>query len=255
MKRIVGVLLCCLVLSGCIKLQNPEITYRSTQIKPSSFQDLQTSFQFDINNPNLIPLKGVIDYAIKINNQELLSGTSSEISVDSQKQSSFSVDTSINLPKAYGSLSSLITELGKGEKYLPYAFSGTYRTTIAGIDLKVPLKAEGFIPLPNLPTVKLNSVKMEKFDLRTPTLKISATISNGNSIPINLDSAEYKLQSNSAALAAVSLDKPLNVAPNSSQEVSLTTTVDLSKVDPALVKKILSNSAAFDMQQEIKNIQ
>jgi LEA14-like dessication related protein len=257
MKKIIIwilVLTSCLLLTGCWQLQAPEISYSNTDVRLVSFQDVQAISNFQINNPNLIPLKGVVDYTLQINGRDFFSGTSSEISGDSQKQSSFTISNDISLPKIFDSLSALLAELNQGKTQVPYSLKGVYRTTISGVVLNAPLQAQGAIPLPALPSIKLNSIAIDKYDLRKPTFKIAATLTNKNKVPLKLDSAGYKLLGNNSVLGQTSLAEPLSIAANGTQNVVLTTTLDLSSLDAALVQKILNKTAAFDLQQVIQNI-
>lgn len=241
-------------LTGCIGLQSPEISFKSSEFKLVSFQDVNTKLNFSMFNPNMIPLKGVIDYSLKINDQELWNGTSSPIDTGSQKSESFTLESTVNIPKAFGTLSAMIKELGSGATSLPIEIAGTYKSTIAGINIEAPLKAQANLPLPKLPQFSLQNISLEKFDLRNPTFKIRARINNANSVPLNLDKFVYSLTDRSKQIVQATSEKSVSIPAQSFSDLTWSVKVDLSKVDMATIQRIVNDPTALNFTNTLEKI-
>jgi len=70
-------------------------------------------------------------------------------------QTSFIVESKIDLVQFFGTVANLIKIVGEGRSSVPYAINGKFRSDIVGIPIEAPVKASGEIPLPKLSDIKI----------------------------------------------------------------------------------------------------
>lgn len=243
------------MLAGC-RPAAPQLVYQSVKFTPISFQEIKASIHGTISNDNLFPLSGKIAYTTKLNGKTLFSGNSESFSVGSQQTAPFTLDTTIDLPQAYGSLQELLSKITAGETELPFALEGEYATqAILGIPLKAPLKAEGKIPLPKLPKISLTNISVKSLSLTQAKLKISAKVANNNAVPINVQQFAYTLLGNKTELASSSFSGNISVAANQTETIDWELTLNLSALDSQLAKQLLDGSLQTKLQQTFNAIE
>lgn len=244
-----------LMLVGC-RPQAPQLNYQSVALTPISFQEVKATIKGTISNDNMFPLSGSIAYSLKLADRDFFSGSSKEFSVGSQQTAPFSLETTINLTQAYGSLKELLAKISQGETEVPFSIAGEYASqSLLGMPLKAPLRAEGKIPLPKLPKIKLTNISVKSISLTAVTLQISAQVINENSIPINIQKFAYQLVGNNKEIVSSSFTGDTNIAANSKENINWDATLNLQGLDSSLVKRLLDGSLQTELKQGIENIQ
>jgi len=138
-------------LMGCLSLNQPKFSYLGTEISSLSFPKLLAKSKFTVKNPNPIGLQGTVEYELWIKGQKFASGTSSTIMMDANGQASFNIETTIDIVKAFGTLSDLVREIEAGKSSVPFEIKGKFKSDIVGIPVESPVSASGDLPLPKLP--------------------------------------------------------------------------------------------------------
>ena len=138
-------------IAGCVSLNPLQFSHRHTDVTSLSFPKLLAKSEFTVKNPNPIGLQGTVEYEIWIKGQKFASGTSSTIMMDANGQASFNIETTIDMVKAFGTLSDLVREIEAGKSSVPFEIKGKFKSDIAGISVESPLDASGDLPLPKLP--------------------------------------------------------------------------------------------------------
>lgn len=244
-----------LLLVGC-RPAAPQLQYQSVSFTSVSFQELKATIQGTISNDNLFPLSGKIAYTTKLNGQKVFGGESPEFSVGSQQTAPFTLETTINLPQAYGSLKDLLTKIGQGETEIPFSIEGEFSTQVLlGLPLKAPFNAVGKTPLPKLPNISLTNISVKSLSLTQATLKLSAKITNKNSVPINIQNFAYQLLGNNTEIVSSAFSGNLNVGANTTENVEWDLVLNLKAVDGALIKHLLDGSLQTSLKQNIEAIQ
>jgi hypothetical protein len=151
MKKVLF-LLCCpalgLLLTGCVSFEPPRIEHTGTAFTPLSFQELQARSNFTIKNSNPIALGGTVQYELYINGREFSTGVSSTIEVGPSAQSTFHIDSRIDLVKVFGVAADLAGAIAAGKTSVPYEIRGKFRSGVLGVAVEAPVRASGTIPLP-----------------------------------------------------------------------------------------------------------
>lgn len=143
-------LLALLFTAGCLTPESPKIAYQATDVTVISPQVVQTDSHFTIKNTNPISLHGQVEYELLVRGKLFSSGYSSTIEVGANAESSFLIQSRIDILRAFGVAADLLNEIQAGKTSVPFQINGKFRSDILGIQLEAPVSASGEIPLPKL---------------------------------------------------------------------------------------------------------
>ena len=134
--------------AGCVQLNPPEINHTGTDFSILSLQEVSAKSHFSINNNNPVGLHGSIEYELWINENQFSSGISSTIEVDANAQTSFTINSRIDIVKVFGTLLDLTKAVAEGKTSVPYQLKGKFKSDVLGIPVEAPVSASGEMPLP-----------------------------------------------------------------------------------------------------------
>ncbi|MDR1997080.1 MAG: LEA type 2 family protein [Candidatus Margulisbacteria bacterium] len=144
----------CLLLTGCL-MQAPQITYRDNEFRLNGLDSVNAKFNFDLHNPNLLPLNGRIDYTFYVADQEFLTGQSAAINAPANGATVFALQQDLAFAQIFGSASELVNAIARGQKTLKVRVSGEYRAAVLGfIELPLKFAQEAEVPLPDMRAVE-----------------------------------------------------------------------------------------------------
>ena len=122
---------------------------------PISTQKVQLNSIFSISNKNPVGLKGVVDYDLFVNGKQFSSGVSSSIEVGANDESSFSIQSEVDLVQAFGVIADLLSAVQSGKRSIPFEIKGSFRSDVFGVKVEAPVDASGEIPLPKSPRIEI----------------------------------------------------------------------------------------------------
>ena len=137
-------------LAGCITPETPKIAYQKTDVTIISVREVQTDSRFTIKNTNPVNLRGQVEYELFVRGNKVTTGYSSTIEVGANAESTFLLQSRIDIIKAFGIASDLLNEIQAGKTSVPFQLSGKFRSDLLGIQLEAPVSCSGEIPLPKL---------------------------------------------------------------------------------------------------------
>jgi LEA14-like dessication related protein len=76
--------------------------------------------------------------------------------------------------------------------------------------LRLPLRKEGELPIPTVPSVKISEVRWERLSLDDAGGRVQLELTNRNSFPLDLSKLTYELSLAGMPVAKSSLDKPVS---------------------------------------------
>jgi LEA14-like dessication related protein len=147
--RCFAILLICFGLAGCISVESPKVSYLDTNVRFLSVNTLQLSSRFNIKNPNPVGMQGSVEYDLYIKGNKFTSGTSSVIDLVPNGEANFTLESKVDLVRAFGVVANLLAEVAAGKKSVPYKISGNFKSNLAGIQVTSPVEASGDLPLPS----------------------------------------------------------------------------------------------------------
>ena len=138
-----------LLLSSCVQPSAPEVKYVDYKLGRVTTDGLEINFNFEVNNPNPIPLD-VTNYSYKvfINDKEIVSADHKGFSLAASDKSKVSIQTVARYDQIFGAAASLLSNLARGVNSFDYRVEGNVNAGALGLTVATPLKASGTIPIP-----------------------------------------------------------------------------------------------------------
>lgn len=249
MKKLICAVLTISFLAGCNTLrdlanvQKPSVRYESVAIQDLSFRDVTLLFDFEITNPNSFGVSAdQYQYEFLVNGNEFVTGVRNErLRIDRNSTTTIQVPVSLTFSEVYNTIGSVA-----GNDSLSYRLATEVQFDIAGVgSQRVPVSAEGQLPIPKLPRVELNSFNVEELSLSGAEMVATFRMENPNIFGITFANTSYKLQVNGREWLNTRLER--NIALNSSESelVSLPIRLDSSQMGSVLMD-MLSGETEFE---------
>jgi LEA14-like dessication related protein len=243
------------LLAGCLASQNPQISYITTEVGFLSFNTLSAKSSFTVKNPNPIPLRGKLEYELFIKQEKILAGDSSPIDMPANGESTFNLESEIELTKVFGLVSTMIKEIEAGQSTLPFQINGKFKTDIAGIPIEVPVRVSGEFPLPKLPQLDFVNASLSSISFDSTELKLRVRLKNENNFPIKIDPFPYVLRSDNREIASGQLDKSVKLDANQATDVVVNLKVNFAQLGETLLENLKSEKFNGDIKGNYNLIQ
>jgi LEA14-like dessication related protein len=241
-------------IAGCIPSQTPQIVFLNTDVSFLSFDTMQAKSHFTVKNPNPVPLRGMMEYDLFIKGNKFLSGSSNPIDMPANGETSFTLDSKVNMVKVYGVLSDLVKEIEAGKSSVPFEINGKFKSDILNIPIEVPVKVSGDLPLPKLPKLDFQGASFSSVSLDGTTLKIKLRVKNENSFPIKVDPFPYTLIADGKELASGSVDQTIQIAANQEKEIAINLKVNFSQLGEAIINQIKADALRAEVKSSYNQI-
>jgi LEA14-like dessication related protein len=138
-----------LLLSSCVQPSAPEVKYVDYKLGRITSDGLEVNFNFEVNNPNPIPLD-VTSYSYKvfINDKELVSADHQGFSLAAAGKTKVAIQTVVRYDQIFGAAASMLASMAKGVNTFDYRVEGSVNAGALGMTVATPLRAAGTIPIP-----------------------------------------------------------------------------------------------------------
>ncbi|MDD5594528.1 MAG: LEA type 2 family protein [Candidatus Margulisbacteria bacterium] len=138
-----------LVLTSCVQPSPPEVKYLNYTLGRLMADGLEVNFNFEVFNPNPIPLNVTnYSYKIYINEKELASASREGFSLAASAKSRVTILAFVRYDQLFGSVVSLLDRLSKGINTFDYRIEGEVNAGLLGLTVSTPIRAAGTIPIP-----------------------------------------------------------------------------------------------------------
>ncbi len=138
-----------LLLSGCVKLDAPEVKYIDSKIDQVTLEGIRVNFYFDIKNPNGVPLDITgYSYKVFINDRELLNDKRPGFSLLATETTRVTITTFVRYDKVVDSVLSVMANIMAGNMYVDYRVEGEVTGGTLGLTVTSPIKASGRLNVP-----------------------------------------------------------------------------------------------------------
>ncbi|OGI09528.1 MAG: hypothetical protein A2Y40_09080 [Candidatus Margulisbacteria bacterium GWF2_35_9] len=182
-------------LIACIEIQKPTVKYERVEVTDMNFEKLKINFIYSIANPNPIGIENAFyNYKLEINNQDFVESLDTQFSLSAGNTSTIMLPIEIKYENVFATGTSFINSLANGTASVPYKISGQFKLNFIAFPFTIPFTAEGSIPLPKLPGISLDSVKMGSIGMTDVQLNINMKVSNENEFPIPINELIYKFK-------------------------------------------------------------
>lgn len=205
-----------LFFSGCAMLEDaglwkqPTVEVSSIKIKSLDFQKIDLDVELDIVNSNPYSIMtGMIDYSLKIHENEIFSGKQNEsMSLPANNSKKVLFPVSLEFEKIFASVSKV-----KETDSIKYEFFGGVSVNMpADTQIRIPFSASNEFQVPKLPNIQVQNLKIEKISFFGADLKLFVKVENANNFGIKLNKYDYIFElnknqiANGASLEGISIE-------------------------------------------------
>lgn len=249
MKKFLTVIIIFSLITACNTLrdladvQKPSIRYSSMSIKDLSFQDVTLLFNFDVENPNSFGVSAdQYQYEFFINGSKFVSGIQNEnIRIEKESITSIQVPVSLSFSEVYNTISSVARR-----DSISYRLSTEVLFDLAGVTTqRVPVSAEGDLPLPKLPRIELSSFNVEELSFSGAEMVARFRIENPNTFGISFAETSYNLNVNDKNWLDTTIDENIEIPGSDSAFITIPIRLNSSQMGSVLFE-MLSGQREFE---------
>lgn len=240
---VLGLSACTPMVKQALNNQKPQVSVADQRITGLDFERVTLAFGIKVDNPNPIgiDLQG-LDYDLKLDGHSLLAGKQEKpMQIAASGASRIELPLSMTFKEIEQGLSGL-----KGKDQVPYELT-------TGLMIKVPLLgtfrypvvSRGVLPVPQLPRISLQSLKLEKLNFTGATLALQVLVDNPNDFSVALNSLDYDLTINGKHWASGKSKTLGNIREKQKSVISLPLSVNLMDLGDGF-SSLLKSGADLD---------
>jgi LEA14-like dessication related protein len=231
--------------SGCAMLQStglwkqPAVKVSSIKIKSLDFQKIDLDVELEIVNLNSYSIEvGKIDYSLKIHENEILTGKQNEsMSLPAHNSKKVLFPVSLEFEKIFSSVSQT-----KESDIIKYEFLGGLSLNMpAGNQIRIPFSASDEIPVPKLPNIEVQNLKIEKISFFSADLKLFVKVENANNFGIKLNKYDYIFELNKNQIANGASLEGISIEANNEKIIEFPFNLSFKSAGVALYKILTSD--------------
>lgn len=186
---IVAVLLNCASVQQLIKIQKPAVSLDELRLTSLTFTDAGLELRLKISNPNqlAVTLAG-FDYELLLNGSSFIKGKRDTTQTIRASGDTFlSIPFILNFRNVYQTVQGLKNRDSTGYQV---KCGLLFELPILG-QTRIPFNTDGSLPLPKLPRLKIQDIRVKKLNFTGADLELSIGVSNPNSFMVILNQLDY----------------------------------------------------------------
>ena len=247
-----------LLLPGCANLkqmaeaQKPKAVVAGVSVASLSLQDITLNTRVKLDNPNPFELKAAgltLDLSVAGGHLATVSQPDSSLTLPASGSKEMVLPVTLKFADLYRAVSGL-----KDKNEVPYGLKGSIRFAVPVLgDVSVPLAYDDILPIPHLPDVKLQNVKLLKAGFSSVQLQLDMLVKNPNAFAVDLNKLGFRLGAQGKTLGSGQVSS-LSLASGKSQTLSLPLTLSISELGSALFSLLTSDkpmSFSLDGQADL----
>lgn len=220
----------------------------STKFTAVSLDGASMSGTFSFENTTSGPLQvDKLDWVFKVGPNKLLGGNvGSKASIAAGGRQSITVPVTLDFNAVPGLVASLARGKAKFSVEAGAELTGPNNTKYA-----VPMKWDGELSLPKIPSFSLNSLELTDLGLTEIVVTLVVDFKNDNAFPIPLQTITGALSVNRGTVASLTLPEPKVLGPSAVTSVSLPLSISIADVPSDVIKQIKSGKATFEFAGDL----
>ncbi len=205
--------------------QKPQVSVVDQRLTGLDFEKVSIAFGIQVDNPNPIgiDLQG-LDYDFKLDGHSFVKGKQDkQINIVASGASRIELPLSMAFKEIEQGLSGL-----KGKDHVPYELTTglLIRVPLLGT-VRYPVVSQGVLPVPQLPKISLQGIKLENLGFTGATLALSVLIDNPNNFSVALNALNYDLTINGKRWARGNSQTLGNIKEKQESLISIPVTISL----------------------------
>lgn len=226
----------CNTLRDLSNIQKPSVRYNSMSIQDMSFTDVTLLFDFEVDNPNSFGVSAdQYRYEFFINGAEFVTGIQNEnLQIAGESKSIIQVPVSLTFSEVFDTIGSAVRQ-----DSIAYRISSEVQFDIAGVSQqRVPVSAEGQLPIPKMPRIELSSFNVNELSFSGAEMVASFRVANPNSFGISFADASYNLEVKDNEWLNTTLEREINLGGSESELITIPIRLNSSQMGSVLFDMI-----------------
>lgn len=216
---------CTPMMKQAFENQKPHVSVVDQRLTGLDFEKVSIAFGIQVDNPNPIgiDLQG-LDYELKLDGHSFITGKQ-----DKQMPIAASGSSRIELPlgMTFKEIEQGLSGL-KGKNEVPYELTTglLIRVPLLGT-VRYPVVSKGVLPVPQLPRISLQGIKLEKLNFSGATMALRVLVDNPNNFSVALNALNYDLTINGKHWASGNSQTLGNIREKQKSLITLPLTISL----------------------------
>ncbi len=181
-----------------LAVRQPEVSVMRVRLNSLSPHQLTLLLQLQVSNPNPIEIQlAGFDYRLMVNKRSVLAGKlEKRFSVPANGADT--VEIPLGIP--WRDLFALTREISRRDSAY-YLLEGglVFDLPVIG-ETRIPVRHRGTLPIPRIPRVAIESVKIDRLSVRGADLVLHLRVENENPFPLPIREMQYRVQLNGLEL-------------------------------------------------------
>lgn len=239
------VLLCCFCATLQQFIQKPTVSFQNMELTQLTFNETTLLFHFRVDNPNPIGLHvNTIDYQLELNGKSFIQGTVDQsISIPSKDIGSIRLPLTVQFFKFFQSVSEFLNS-----DTLVYVLTGSM--TVG--PFKIPYRSSGRFPVPQLPTISLQSIEIDKLTLSGANLSFYILLKNTNDFSIDPSGFNYQISLGDIQFADGQLEKLKPLESREDTRIRLPLEIDFISMGHSAYQLLTGSSSRYSLSGDIE---
>ncbi|MEM6558148.1 MAG: LEA type 2 family protein [Myxococcota bacterium] len=245
-----GLLASCAALQGLGReaFKSPEISFKDVKLRDVSLAGTTLDFEFELLNPNPVAVTfATLDYQLDIDGSQFVKGESDKgVEMKANGSSTINVPLTVEFKELADSLLAFL----KAKDSIAYRLQAGFGLKTPLGPLRLPVDVDGDAPVPKLPKISVQGVKLDKLDMTGAALSLAFDLENRGSFPLQIQGIDYAFQ-------IAEVDVTSGVAEGAKLEASSQTAytipiaLDFFKLGRSMLKVIQSKTFPYDFRGKI----
>ncbi len=221
------------------QIKPPEVSVANTSITGLSFTELTLLFDLNIKNTNnlAIKLQG-LDYQLLINDNSFLSGNQNQgIEIAAYADNIVSLPLTLKLVDMYQTVTSLINQ---DTSAYQLDCGLTFDLPVLGAT-RIPISKKGSVPLPKIPNVSLEGIKLNSLNLAGANLELKLNVKNANAFAVLFNNLNYGLAVNGVNWVQAAAVKGFSLNEKKNQTLTLPLSLNFIQIGSSVYQLLSSN--------------
>lgn len=230
-------------LTGGTQAQKPRAELVAARLSGISFDRADLQFDINITNPNPlgVTLAG-FGYRLTVNGHPFLQGREEKnLHIQARGESLLQIPAVLVYDHLYGTIKNLLQE-DTADYHLECDFS--FDLPVVGT-VQVPMSADGQMPLPKLPTVRIEGLDLRQLSPLGADLVLNVRLDNPNAFSMILEGMQYQLKIDDRPWASGETGKRISITQKGNGLVEIPISLDFLTIG-ASIHSLLQEGKPLD---------
>lgn len=199
-KHLFYIILSLILFQSCAELQNlanvqkPSISVDDFRITGLSLQDIELTFDLEVDNPNPVSLSlSSYNYDLQIEENSFVKGAQSlNSTIQASGKNIVSIPVSFTFKELYNTFGSI-----KDKDNTDYQFLANIGVNVPVLGLiEIPIEKKGTLPVVKAPSISVSSLSVKNLSLTKADVELALNVDNPNAFGLILNKLDYQVDVN-----------------------------------------------------------